>query len=137
MRLRRRPVLPPAALEPQVKLRVHVANTHFARLRGLAGRSVQPAPGVGLLLTHTAAVHTWGMAFPIDLIWLSNAGVVIRIDRSVGARWHASCRGASAVIETPCHPAHPLELEEGHRLAVQMRTLRRLPPPPGAGTHKD
>lgn len=135
-RLEDLPLLPPDALSPGLTLRVHVANTHIARLKGLAGRRVQPTPDVGLLLTHTAAVHTWGMRFPLDLIWLSKAGVVIRIDRNVGPRRHVLCRGASAVIETPNNPAHPLGLEEGHRLTTQMRTLPRLPPPQGWGTKK-
>ncbi|MEI7889112.1 MAG: DUF192 domain-containing protein [Actinomycetes bacterium] len=135
-RLRQLPVLPHDALEPSCKLRVHVANSHIARLRGLAGRRVQPAPGFGLLLTQTGAVHTWGMAFPIDLIWLSKAGVVIRIDREVAAHRHVFCRGARALIETPYNPAHPVELKEGHRLTAQMRTLRRLPPPLGWGNTK-
>ena len=135
-RLEGLPLLPPDSLSPVLTLRVHVANTHIARLRGLAGRRVRPTPNVGLLLTHTAAVHTWGMRFPLDLIWLSKAGVVLRIDRNVGPRRHVLCRGASAVIETPNNPAQPISLEEGHRLTAQMRTLPRLPPPPGWGNKK-
>lgn len=80
---------------------VRVASGFRARLRGLAGHSVLPQPGLAVLLPRTRSVHTFGMAFPIDLIWLDRRGEPIRIDRTVPPRRIVICPRATAVIELP------------------------------------
>jgi uncharacterized membrane protein (UPF0127 family) len=54
---------------------------------------------VALLLTPCRSVHTFGMRFALDLVWLAPGGVVLRVDRGV-APWRVrSCRGACGVVE--------------------------------------
>jgi uncharacterized membrane protein (UPF0127 family) len=79
-------------------LRVYEARSFLARLRGLAGVDALPH-GVGLYLPRTRSVHTFGMRFALDLLWLDADGAVVRVDRGVPPRRHRSCRRARSVIE--------------------------------------
>jgi uncharacterized protein len=80
-------------------VRVVVADSAWARLRGLAFRR-RPPDGWALLIPRCRSVHTFGMRFAIDLVWLDDEGVVREVHRAVPPRRVASCRGAKAVIET-------------------------------------
>jgi uncharacterized membrane protein (UPF0127 family) len=96
-RLCRLPSIELAAL-PGVNVRV--AADPLARLVGLAGLRPLP-PGIGLLLPRTRSVHTLGMRFALDLVWLDGDGRVVRVDRAVPP-WRAhGCRAASQVVELP------------------------------------
>jgi uncharacterized membrane protein (UPF0127 family) len=91
--------LPRAALGgPLAGLDVRLADTPLARLRGLAGLPTL-APGAGLLLPETRSIHTFGMRFALDLVWLDGAGQVVRVDRTVPPRRVRACPGAQAVVE--------------------------------------
>lgn len=81
-------------------LRLFAANGFRARLLGLSRLDAIPA-GSALCIPRCAAVHTYGMRFPLDLVWLDGAERVIRIDSAVAPGRHVSCRRARAVIETP------------------------------------
>jgi uncharacterized membrane protein (UPF0127 family) len=88
---------------PHVPLRdgtvVAVAAGRRGRLRGLAGLRAPPADGVALLLAPCRSVHTFGMRWPLDLVWLGDGGDVLRIDAGVRPWTVRSCRGARAVVE--------------------------------------
>jgi 3-hydroxybutyryl-CoA dehydrogenase len=95
-RLRR---LPSVALPaPLAAHDVRAARDARARLLGLAGLAPIP-PGVALLLPRTRSVHTLGMRFALDLVWLDADGRVVRIDRAVPPRRARACRAARAVVE--------------------------------------
>src|SRR5216684_3004090 len=51
----------------------------LGNMQGLLGQQGLP-PGTGLLL-HTNMVHTIGMRFPIDTVYLSSKGAVLRVSR--------------------------------------------------------
>jgi uncharacterized membrane protein (UPF0127 family) len=88
--------LPAVALEGG--LVVHVAAGPFARLRGLA--ALDDLPGEhGLLLPRTRSVHTFGMRFALDLVWLRRDGSVLQVETGVGPRRHAMARSARSVVE--------------------------------------
>ena len=78
---------------------VIVADSFWMRLRGLMFRDRAWLAGRGLLLPRTRSVHTFGMRFSLDLIWLDASGHVIRTERAVPPRRVRSCRGARAVVE--------------------------------------
>jgi len=80
-----------------------VARCPLARLLGLALR--RRPPGHALLLPRCRSVHTFGMRFPLDLIWLDRAGRVVRVDEAVPPWRVRSCRGADAVLEAGRMPA--------------------------------
>jgi uncharacterized membrane protein (UPF0127 family) len=75
------------------------AATHRARRRGLA-RLDHLAAGHALHISQTPSVHTFGMRFDLDLIWLGRNGAVVRVDRAVPRGRMRFCARARAVIET-------------------------------------
>jgi hypothetical protein len=80
-----------------------VARSPLARLLGLALRRRPPAHA--LLLPRCRSVHTFGMRFPLDLIWLDRDGRVLRVDEAVPPGRVRSCRRAAAVLEAGRMPA--------------------------------
>jgi hypothetical protein len=84
-------------------MEVVVARSLRARLLGLALRRRPPAHA--LLLPRCRSVHTFGMRFPLDLIWLDRDGRVLRVDEAVPPWRVRSCRHAAAVLEAGRMPA--------------------------------
>lgn len=80
--------------------RVPVARGPRARLLGLAGLERAEA-GAGLLIPRCSAVHTFGMRFALDLVFLDREGRVSSVRRNVPPWRFARDRGASAVLELP------------------------------------
>ena len=84
-------------------MEILVARSRRERLLGLALRRRPPAHA--LLLPRCRSVHTFGMRFPLDLVWLDRAGRVVRVDEAVPPWRVRSCRGADAVLEAGRMPA--------------------------------
>lgn len=78
---------------------VPVANGFRARLLGLALLPAERA-GPGLLLPRCRSIHTVGMRFPIDAVFLDGCGQEIRRVRLRPLRF-ARERRADAVLELP------------------------------------
>ena len=78
---------------------MRVAATRRARLIGLA--LLREPPPAALLLPRTRSVHTFGMRFALDLVWLDAQGRAVRVDRAVRPNRMRACRAASAVCEIP------------------------------------
>ena len=79
-------------------LRIATAASHLAKLHGLAGLAALGADE-GLELPRCRSVHTAGMRFALDLVWLDAEGDVVRVDRGVRPFRMRSCRGARSVVE--------------------------------------
>ena len=62
-----------------------MASTRYARLLGLSHLRLDEA-GPGLLLPRCASVHTFGMRFPLDLVFLDRAGRPVSFRRAVPPR---------------------------------------------------
>jgi hypothetical protein len=80
--------------------RVPVAATLLSRLLGLALLSPGRA-GPGLLIPRCRSVHTFGMRFAIDVMFLDEDLGPIAIAREVPANRVVGRRGAVAVLELP------------------------------------
>jgi uncharacterized protein len=80
-------------------LRVVVARGARARLLGLALLRELP-PDHALLIPRCRSVHTFGMRFPIDVVFLDAAGRVVRVARGVPPGRVVGCRRAVTAIET-------------------------------------
>jgi uncharacterized membrane protein (UPF0127 family) len=78
--------------------RLAVATTWTERLVGLLPLRDLPADH-GLLLPRCRSVHTFGMRFEVDLMWLGTAGDVVGLDAFVGPFRQRSCAAARGVIE--------------------------------------
>jgi uncharacterized protein len=98
-----------------------LAETPFARLRGLLGRSGLSS-GEGLLLRPAASVHTAFMRFTIDVVFLDRDLRVLKVAPEVVPWRTAGCRGARAVLELPAGEASLRGLREGVSLTQVWRT---------------
>ncbi len=81
-------------------VRVPVASGFAARLLGLALLGRERA-GEGLLLPHCRSVHTAGMRFPLDVVFLDDTERVIRIAQAVPPWRLVREPDAAAVLELP------------------------------------
>jgi uncharacterized protein len=73
-----------------------VSARGWRRLLGLAFRG----EGGPLLIPRCRSVHTFGMRFALDLVWLDGSGRVVRVDRDVPPRRVRTCLRARSVVET-------------------------------------
>jgi uncharacterized protein len=80
--------------------KVRVARGWRVRLLGLALLRRERA-GPGLLIPLCASVHTFGMRFELDLIFLDREGRSLRELQGVGPGRVVTCRGAAGVLELP------------------------------------
>lgn len=97
--------LPRVPLRDADGLVASVASTPLARLFGLAQLDVSAVADAALLLPRTRSVHTFGMRFALDLVWIDRDGVALRIDRDVPPRRLRGCRAARSVLELPAGAA--------------------------------
>ena len=79
---------------------VPIAATHLSRLLGLALLDRESA-GSGLLIPRCRSVHTVGMRFPLDLVFLDGGDRVIELHRRVPPGRFIRCAAAMAVLELP------------------------------------
>lgn len=79
---------------------VPVASGLRSRLLGLAWLEEREA-GPGLLIPRCGSVHTFGMRFELDLVFLDRGGRVLSVRRRLPPRRVAWQRGADAVLELP------------------------------------
>ena len=77
-----------------------VADTSSTRRKGLLGRRTLE-PGEGLWISPCESVHTCGMKFPIDLIYLDHRKKVRKIRASVVPWRFSMCLLAHSVLEVP------------------------------------
>ncbi|MFY9585695.1 MAG: DUF192 domain-containing protein [Candidatus Acidiferrales bacterium] len=88
-----------------VATEVTVADTYLRRLVGLLGKTKRWArPGRGLWIIPSHGIHTVGMLFPIDLIFLDQTKQVVHIEEHVRpfSISNISMR-ANSVLELPTH----------------------------------
>lgn len=91
-------------------LRVLCAE-HFAdRLRGLLGREALTRR-YGLWIRPCNAVHTFGMRFPIDLVFVDRHGHVLGVDAELVPGRIRFRRGAHGVLELAAGAARRLRLD--------------------------
>ena len=76
-----------------------VARSFRERRRGLAKMTPLPE-GYGLRILKCNSIHTFGMRFGLDLVWLARDGRVLRVDRGVAPRRMKLCVRARSVVET-------------------------------------
>ncbi|HLZ43615.1 MAG TPA: DUF192 domain-containing protein [Candidatus Sulfotelmatobacter sp.] len=82
-----------------------LADTHWTRLRGLLGvNSDDFRNGTGLWIVPCHGVHTLGMGFPIDVVYLDREMTVVHIQRDLPP-WRLAPvrRQATSVLELPSH----------------------------------
>ena len=91
---------------------VHVANTFWSRFVGLLGRRTL-AQDEGLLFVPGASIHTLGMRFPIDLVFMDASMKVLRVVADVRPwRFVFAPRRARFVLELNSGAARDAHIQE-------------------------
>ncbi len=99
-------------------LRVTAADTSFARLKGLIGR-LRLRSDEGIWVVPSSGVHTIGVLFPLDLIYLDEAQVVIKVIEYFPRFRIAPLRiSAASVLELPQHTIYSSQTQTGDRLLI-------------------
>lgn len=99
-------------------LRVAPADTIFARLKGMIGR-LRLRSDEGIWVVPSNGVHTLGVLFPLDLIYLDDDCRVIDL-----IEYFPTCRiaplriRASSVLELPPHTIYSSQTQKGDRLLI-------------------
>jgi uncharacterized protein len=97
--------------------RAEIALTRADRNRGLLGRDHLPA-GDGLVLAPCFSIHTAFMRFPIDVIFVTRDGRVVKTCPAVPA-WRMKVGwGAYAVVELPAGSMEQARLKVGDMLEL-------------------
>jgi uncharacterized protein len=107
-----------------------VADTHWTRLRGLLGLSSSDfRNGSGLWIVPCHGVHTLGMGFPIDVLYLDRTMTVIHIQRDLQPWRFAPIRTeATSVLELPCRIAAETKTALGDKIEITIEKDGRVPP---------
>jgi uncharacterized protein len=106
-----------------------VADTHWTRLRGLLGlQSSDFRNGSGLWIVPCHGVHTLGMGFPIDVVYLDQAMTVIHIQNDLQPWRFAPVRAhAASVLELPCRTAAETNTALGDKIEITIAPNGRVP----------
>jgi len=108
---------------------IAVADRWWLRLRGLLGRPPLVV-GAGLLLTPCRAVHTFGLSYPVDVVFVDGGGAVVALYQRLApghcSRWH---KAAVYALELPVGTLAMTGTREGDTLAWHSLAGR----PQGAG----
>ena len=98
--------------------RVQVASSFWTRAKGLLGRR-RLAPGEGLLLYPCRGIHSYGMRFDFDAIYLNRDYEVIHIiERMRPNRRGPMLKDAYAILELPAGSVAATATVIGNRLAI-------------------
>ena len=101
-----------------LSLNVKAADTTFARLRGLIGR-LNLRPDEGLWVVPSRGVHTLGLLFPLDLIYLDEHHRVIHLVESFPSfRIGPLKTHAQSVLELPTHTIYSTHTQSGDQLVI-------------------
>ena len=97
-----------------------IADSYLRRLVGLLGKTKRWAQlGRGLWIVPSRGVHTIGMMFPIDLIFLSKEKEVVHVEEHLRPfRISAVSLKATSVLELPAHTVFRTGTQVGDRMEI-------------------
>ncbi len=98
------------------------------RVHGWLGKGAA-AQGEGLLISPCAAVHSLGMRFALDVVYLNRVGKIVKLGGtlkpgriSFGPFWRVLLPWTCMVLELPQGTCAELGLRKGERLLMEERT---------------
>ena len=98
--------------------RAAVANTSQTRRTGLL-KHQSLAQGEGLWIAPCEAVHTFGMKFPIDVLYLNKKKKIVKIRENMGRARVSFCLTAHSVLELPAGTCAATQTARGDQLAFE------------------
>jgi uncharacterized membrane protein (UPF0127 family) len=104
--------------ESFISLNVDAADTHFTRFRGLLGR-MRLRSDEGIWVVPSYGVHTIGVPFSIDLIYLDDKYKVIDLIESLGSFRIGPVRlQCVSVLELPSRAIYSSQTQVGDELLI-------------------
>jgi len=108
---------------------LRIADTHWTRLWGLVGTSsAQFVRGQGLWIIPCRGVHTMGMSFAIDVIYLSPENTVVHLENSLPPWRFAPVRmSAKTVLEVPAETIQATGTALGDSIEIHRTSSAKRP----------
>ena len=104
--------------ESFLSLGVSAADTMLARLKGLIGK-LTLGLDEGLWIVPSRGIHTVGVLFPLDLVYLDEAYKVIHVVESFPTfRISPLITQAASVLELPTHTIYSSQTHPGDQLVI-------------------
>jgi len=101
-----------------LSLNVRAADTIFSRLKGLIGR-LRLRADEGIWVVPSQGVHTLGLFFPLDLIYLDeNYRVIHLVEYFPSFRIGPLKTNAESVLELPTHTIYSSHTQIGDQLVI-------------------
>ncbi len=98
--------------------RADIADTASTRNTGLL-KHTGLAEGEGLWIVPCSGVHTIGMKFPIDVVFLSKKRKVLKIRSEMGKWRMALCFRAHSVLELPAGWCNRIGTSKGDQIELE------------------
>ncbi|WP_131821459.1 DUF192 domain-containing protein [Desulfofundulus thermosubterraneus] len=116
--------------ERNLPLKVRPAFGFWARLKGWMF-ATPPGEEEGLLLSPCRRIHTWGMRFSIDAVYLDRSGRVLAVEDNLPpGRVGGTYEGCSQVLELKAGSARACGIVAGDTLTFSGVTCRGYQNPP-------
>ena len=96
---------------------LHVCRAARERMRGLLDREALD-DREGMWFPACRLIHTFGMKFAIDLVYLDEGGTVRKVVERLAPARLSACLGAESVIELKSGAARSLGLRRGITLKI-------------------
>jgi uncharacterized membrane protein (UPF0127 family) len=97
---------------------VEVADTSAKRRTGLLKHD-SLGEGQGLWIVPCEGVHTWGMKFAIDVVYLNKKRQIVKIRKDMGKRGISMCLWAHSVLELPAGTVDRTGTQKGDQLEFE------------------
>jgi len=97
---------------------VRQATTFWQRLKGLLGTRLLPL-GQGLIIKPCSSIHTFGMAYPIDVLFVDSAHCIIKIVDNMLPSKMSMASGSHYVVELPAGTAQRTACSVGDTVEFQ------------------
>jgi uncharacterized protein len=99
------------------ELDVMLASTMWTRMRGLLGRPALQS-GQAMLIRSCNLIHTVGMRYPIDVVFLRRDGMVVKVAAAVLPRRMRGSLRAQCVLELAAGEAERCAIAPGLSLPI-------------------
>ena len=97
--------------------RALVADSSQTRRTGLL-KHTGLEPGEGLWIVPCEGVHTFGMKFPIDIVFINKKRIVVKLRKNLARRRIAFCLRAHSVLELPAGAIEQSGTQPGDQLEL-------------------
>lgn len=98
--------------------KVTIARSLLARMKGLLGRQGLE-PGESLWVKPCNSIHTIGMKFPIDAVFLDSRNTVVKVKNELSVnRITGICFRASSVLEISSGKLKETDTQVGDRIEI-------------------